>query len=694
MGFRTLASARVPREIQQAFIQSVVARHWYSHKPPMSGYRAVYLHQVTLEHSLFGWLYNDGADDPSRSHVPYFICYYLAEPLYAFQLENIFTYLYKGPVALIDRHNLSASLETMVVPDLSSYQPARPGVAIPSVVRKHSHIALQQGELLDLFVNRDEQEMVIELNPQTYEQYRASPSIYMHHVVRYIVEGIETGAAALNENAAAIETGVIKPYQKAKFLSTIQKRETILLLIYTVLAGCLAVGSLWLVGKLRSGRTVEPSVSQSGAKSNSSVATTYSLQERISLGDKILVMADTTADKQAGVQAFASGDFATAITKLQLSLQLNRNDPEALIYLNNAKAAQLQALKIAVSVPIGGNLDAAKEILRGVAQAQNEVNQSGGINGSLLQVEIANDDNDPAIAQYLAAEFVKDSSIFAVVGHNSSDASLAAAPVYQQGQLVMISPTSYASKLSGIGSYIFRTVPSTRSMAETFSSYALSMANIKNLAICADSKAIVTQSLKEEFTSIFSAHGGKVVGTDCDFSAANFNPRAVISHAISDGAYGLLLSPTVDNINPALDVIRANKAKLTLLGSQSLYTFKTLQVGQAGSNGMVLIVSWHPTAIPGNPFPDRAAKLWGGPVNWRTAMAYDATKVIITGLRQSNTRDELQKLLSSPGFSVKGATGKIEFLPSGDRNGEANLIIIEPGSASGTGYDFVPLSLP
>jgi len=294
------------------------------------------------------------------------------------------------------------------------------------------------------------------------------------------------------------------------------------------------------VGKLLSGRTVEPYRSQSGVKSKSSVATTYSPQERISLGAKILVTADTTADKQAGVQAFASGDLTTAITKLQLSLQLNRNDPEALIYLNNAKAAQLRRLKIAVSVPTGGNLDAAKEILRGVAQAQSEVNQSGGINGSLLQVEIANDDNDPAEAQDLASEFVKDSSILAVVGHNTSDASFAAAPVYQQGGLVMISPTSYASNLSGIGSYIFRTVPSSRAMASILSRYALRTANIKNIAICADSQALVSQSFKEDFTTSFLTQGGKVVRTDCDFSAPNFNPKAIISHAISDGAYGLL----------------------------------------------------------------------------------------------------------------------------------------------------------
>ena len=199
VGFRTFASAKVPKEIQQAFIQHVVSQYWDSYNPPKHGYRAVYLHQVAPEHTLFGWLYNDGADDLGRTHVPYFICYYLAELLYAFQLENIFTWLHNGPVALMDRHSLPATLETKVVPDLYSYQSARPGVAIPLGVRKRKHIAFKQGELLDLFFPADAQQIVIELQEHSYEQQTAN-SIY----TCYIIEGFETAAAALNEYEQAL----------------------------------------------------------------------------------------------------------------------------------------------------------------------------------------------------------------------------------------------------------------------------------------------------------------------------------------------------------------------------------------------------------------------------------------------------------------------------------------------------------
>lgn len=169
VGFKLLASDQVPPEIQQAFIEHVASKYWDSYAPPQPGYRAVYLYQVTLEHHLFGWLYNDGTDDKGRYNVPYFICYYLVGPLQASHLVNIFTCLHKGPLALIDRYNLS-TIKAVVLQNLWSYQAARSGVEIALSVRRCSYILLNQGELLNLFVSVYEQQMVVELNKQTYEQ--------------------------------------------------------------------------------------------------------------------------------------------------------------------------------------------------------------------------------------------------------------------------------------------------------------------------------------------------------------------------------------------------------------------------------------------------------------------------------------------------------------------------------------------
>ena len=212
-GFRTLASPHVPLEIQQAFMQHVVSQYWDSYNPPKSGYRAVYLHQVTPEQTLFGWLYNDGTDDMGRSDIPYFVCYYLAEPLFDFQLANIFTCLERGPVAVVDRHSRTACIETKMTPNLWNYQPAQSGVAIPLHIRQQSYFTLRQGELLNLFVPVYEQEMVIDLNGQTYEQQIANLSIY----TRYVIDGIEVSTTALDRENPATDASYkqkLQPYKQ------------------------------------------------------------------------------------------------------------------------------------------------------------------------------------------------------------------------------------------------------------------------------------------------------------------------------------------------------------------------------------------------------------------------------------------------------------------------------------------------
>jgi len=168
VGFKTLASAEIPPQIQQAFVEQVVYQYWDSYNPPEFGFRAAYLHQVTLEQVLFGWLYNDGSDDLGRSHVPYFICYYLAEPLHPSQLESILACLQRGPIALLDRQRLPAQLEPIFAPDSLDYQPSRRGVGIPLKERQQGYVVLQQGHLLDLFIPLDEQEPA--LNKQYSEQ--------------------------------------------------------------------------------------------------------------------------------------------------------------------------------------------------------------------------------------------------------------------------------------------------------------------------------------------------------------------------------------------------------------------------------------------------------------------------------------------------------------------------------------------
>lgn len=419
-------------------------------------------------------------------------------------------------------------------------------------------------------------------------------------------------------------------------------------------------------------------------------ATTF----RFSLGEKILITANATPQKQRGAEAFARQDYETATQYWQTSLKINPNDPETRIYLNNARAAkQGKSIKIAAVVPIGGNLDNAEEMLRGVALAQEEVNQTAtSIHGAGLQVEIVNDDNRADVAEQVATSLAKDAQVLAVIGHNSSAASQPAAAIYQKNGLVMVNPTASAPNIL-TGNYIFRITTTSRDHAILMSRYAVHTIQIRKFAICSDTRSPSSQEWQDEFVDILRSEGSLVSAIPCDLSAPQFNPVDIVSKITADQARGLLLLPSAERVTEALQVAKAARG-LMLFGNTILYTPNTLQMGKSDVSGMILAVAWHPQIARSSSFLRNSYQLWHGAINWRTAMTYDATQTVVVGLQQSHTRDELQKVLSKPDFSVQGATGQITLLPSGERKripGLGILVRISPDPQSPSGYNFFPM---
>ncbi|MBD0342356.1 MAG: ABC transporter substrate-binding protein, partial [Microcoleus sp. Co-bin12] len=283
-----------------------------------------------------------------------------------------------------------------------------------------------------------------------------------------------------------------------------QKNETaVLVLSLLITIGLAGAGIWWLTsrGGINLGVSSHPNTTFSKSPTGNAEQSEQAIGQRLSAGQKLLIPEQATTTKQAAVQAIASGNYNAAISDLQASLNTNRNDPEALIYLNNARIGDRKSYTIAVAVPIGADINGAQEILRGVAQAQNEINQSDGISGTPLKVLIANDDNNPEIASQIASAIANNSEVLGVIGHFSSDATLAASKIYQQKQLVAISPTSTSVQLSGVGSNIFRTVPSDRFAANAISRYMLAKLQKQKAAVFFNSASSYSKSLKDEFTT-------------------------------------------------------------------------------------------------------------------------------------------------------------------------------------------------
>ena len=416
----------------------------------------------------------------------------------------------------------------------------------------------------------------------------------------------------------------------------------------------------------------------------------------ISEGDRLLFASTATPDKQAGINAIVAKDLKTGASKLEAALKVDRNDPESLIYLNNARLSSVQSLKIAAVVPIGDNPSAAAEILRGIAQAQDEAIKAG----LPLKVVIADDGNDENRAKAIAQSLIKDLNILAVVGHGSSKTSIAVAPIYNESQMVAIAPTSTSIELATVPrrtdgvNYFFRTIPSDQFTGTALARYMLNSMKKSTAAVFYNSKSSYSKSLQTAFSTTLVLEGGKVV-KEVDLSEPN-----ATAHLDGIEADVLVLLPDSDTINSALEIARNNQKRLPIIGGDALYNTDLLKQSGADLNGTIISVPWHFADSKNKNFVELSKNLWGIDVNWRTAMSYDAVQVLRLGRSigkiapnsGSAGRVMLAKTLAGSDFKVSGATGEIRFLSSGDRNSNIVFLQFVPDARSGAGYNFAPVN--
>jgi eukaryotic-like serine/threonine-protein kinase len=147
-------------------------------------------------------------------------------------------------------------------------------------------------------------------------------------------------------------------------------------------------------------------------------------------------------------------------------------------------------------------------------------------------------------------------------------------------------------------------------------------------------------------------------------------------------------------------MIKINAARNWIVGPWTLYEPRTLERAKYLKSVKKLGVSlfWHPLASFDKKFPINSEKLWGGPVNVRSALTYDAAKTLIKALeiQPQPTREGMQKTLADPSFKAEGATGIIEFdSKTGNRKNPPKLMgHIVPCSKSQFGVIFVPVEFP
>jgi ABC-type branched-subunit amino acid transport system substrate-binding protein len=380
---------------------------------------------------------------------------------------------------------------------------------------------------------------------------------------------------------------------------------------------------------------------------------------------------------------------------------------------NNETISSGNRVNIAVSVPIsrtGSGVDNSTEILRGVALAQNDIisNSNSSIKNVKIFVHIIDEGifSGKDIARFLVND--TQNNILGVIGHFSSDTLKEASDFYGYKNLAVISPTSTAVRCQmklwewanlcwmsdssvDLNPFVFRTAINDEVAATMLANYAKNA--YQNAIILFQPDDSYSRSLRDQFTNKFKDQDHHIIGEYpvsnqelASFDGLSSTKKSTKVKEISKWIEGkvdktkktvLLIVPSTKNSERELLLEFASFAQRNgfgLLGGDSMYGKLNDEANKNEANRsanpewnrMVLAVSWH-RKYPASKFQEKDDALFGdgeNAVNWRTAMAYEATLAIGKGMEESLTvqckpknscSKNLQEKLSHQDFNLEGS---------------------------------------
>ncbi len=148
--------------------------------------------------------------------------------------------------------------------------------------------------------------------------------------------------------------------------------------------------------------------------------------------------------------------------------------------------------------------------VQGVQLAADEINAAGGILGRRVRLFIEDDQGRPDEAASVVTKLITSDRVVVLIGENSSNQSLAAAPIAQANRIPMISPSSTNPAVTEKGDYIFRVCFTDPYQGKALASFVARDLKLDSAAILVDRKNDYSIGLAEFFRKEFTALGGRI----------------------------------------------------------------------------------------------------------------------------------------------------------------------------------------
>ncbi|MBV2158392.1 branched-chain amino acid ABC transporter substrate-binding protein [Achromobacter denitrificans] len=329
--------------------------------------------------------------------------------------------------------------------------------------------------------------------------------------------------------------------------------------------------------------------------------------------------------------------------------------------------AQAQTIKIGVVGPTTGAVTQYGDMVReGVDTAVERINAAGGVNGKKLETVVIDDGCEPKQGP-VAANRVVNSKIGFVVGHVCSGATIAAADVYNNEGVVMVTPSATSPALTDGKNYefIFRTIGRDDQQGPAAAKFILEKIKPKKAAVLHDKQSYgqgIATAVKNDLEK-----GGVPVAIFEGINAGDSDYSAVITKLKSQGVDFVYYGGYHPEMGLLLRQAAEQGVKAKWMGPEGTGNPDINAIAGDAVEGMLLTLPADFTQNAANADIVKAFEAKKRNASGAFQMtAYAATQVIADGIKGAGSDDptKVAKYLHANSFDTP--IGKVSWNKQGD----------------------------
>ena len=349
--------------------------------------------------------------------------------------------------------------------------------------------------------------------------------------------------------------------------------------------------------------------------------------------------------------------------------------------LSNSVVIAADNIKIGFNAPLTGFAASdGASALHGAELAIKQVNESGGVNGALLELVVYDDQASPKESVPIAQKLIEKDNVVASVSGSYSGATRAAASIYQEAGVPYISAFAIHPDITRAGNYVFRT---------SFVGEVQGRAGAKLIGESLGKKKVVLITLKNDFGKSLAAgfkqssssFGIKILA-EYEYSIKDRQFGPIVSKVRSDKPDAIYASGYFFTAGPLVSQLRAAGITVPIIGQEGYDSQKFIEIAGAASEGTIITTSLDRDSKEKETQSFIAAfeSATGQKTDMVAASAHTAIKVLAVALESSGSQKHSAIRDAIASTSLTASTGQISFNALGEVKKSVQVQVVRDGN--------------